>query len=255
MAGLPTFRSAHRQANRPPPFSNVKSDSTTSLIPASSRKLLPGLLLLLVCSRATAANSLVTMVSFSPNLAIPDGSTVGVADIRTVDSEIQVIQSVQVTLSISGGWNGDYYAYLRHGDGFSVLLNRVGVTADDSEGYGDSGVSVVTFADDAANGDVHVYQQVNDPKGGPLTGTWQPDGRNVNPGLVLDTTPRTTSLGSFQNLPASGNWTLFVADRSGGGTEGILTNWGMTITGAVPEPGSSALLLGAAALGMRRRRR
>ena len=31
-----------------------------------------------------------------------------------------------MTLNLSGGWNGDLYAYLVHNSGFAVLLNRVG---------------------------------------------------------------------------------------------------------------------------------
>src|SRR5215210_9531372 len=36
------------------------------------------------------------------------------------------ITSISFTFTTTGGWNGDLYAYLSHGDGFGVLLNRVG---------------------------------------------------------------------------------------------------------------------------------
>jgi hypothetical protein len=36
------------------------------------------------------------------------------------------ITDVNVGLQLSGGWNGDLYAYLVHSSGFAVLLNRVG---------------------------------------------------------------------------------------------------------------------------------
>ena len=61
--------------------------------------------------------------------AIPDGLRSGWNDTRPVSGSSGVWQTtdVQVTLHLSGGYNGDLYAYLTHGDGFAVLLNRVGV--------------------------------------------------------------------------------------------------------------------------------
>jgi hypothetical protein len=93
--------------------------------------------------------------------AIPDGNPAGWSDTRTVTGIGGAIASVTVSLSLSGGWNGDYYAFLSHGTGFSVLLNRVGRTAAPGEeaGYGDNGLTLV-FDDTAANGDVHLYQGV-----------------------------------------------------------------------------------------------
>ena len=38
----------------------------------------------------------------------------------------QHISKVDVMLDLSGGWNGDMYAYLLHDGVTSVLLNRVG---------------------------------------------------------------------------------------------------------------------------------
>ena len=32
-----------------------------------------------------------------------------------------------MTLNLTGGWNGDLYAYVQYGSGFTALLNRVGV--------------------------------------------------------------------------------------------------------------------------------
>ena len=51
-------------------------------------------------------------------------------------TNIVSLTSVVISASISGtpdadprAFNGDLYAYLTHGSGFSVLLNRVGRTA------------------------------------------------------------------------------------------------------------------------------
>ncbi len=59
--------------------------------------------------------------------AIPDNDDVGFADTRTINvPDITEIESVTVGLNFTGGWNGDLYAYLVHGSGFAVLLNRPG---------------------------------------------------------------------------------------------------------------------------------
>jgi subtilisin-like proprotein convertase family protein len=167
------------------------------------------------------------------SVPIPDGNPAGFANAQTIASSINVITKLTVQLNLSSGYNGDLYAYLRHttpgGTGFSVLLNRVGSTSSNSFGYSDAGFDV-TLADAAANGDVHVYQGTLDPAGSALTGTWAPDGRNIDPDLSLDTTTRTALLGSFNGLSALGEWTLFLADVSGGAVSN-LNSWGMTIDG------------------------
>ena len=110
-----------------------------------------------------------------------------------------------------------------------------------SFGYADGGFGV-TFSDTAPNGDIHTYPSPVVPPG-PLTGLWQPDGRNVNPSLVQDSDLRSAFLSSFNGLNASGTWTLLVADLSPVGS-GVFASWGLEITGAiVPEPATTALLL------------
>lgn len=210
---------------------------------------------LLLSATAGQAMAAPTVVSFTPNRVIPDDSNVGAADMQVITSDIVSIETIQITVTLTGGFNGDYFMYLEHDGGYSVLLNRPGLTTTDDLGYMDSGMSV-TFTASAANGDIHHYGQVTDPGGGPLTGFWQPDGRAVNPLVAYDTEPRTALLDSFEGKSASGLWTLFVADRSGGSI-GTLTSWGMTITGvAVPETSSAVLALaGLLPLCLRRRRR
>jgi hypothetical protein len=91
------------------------------------------------------------------------------------------------------------------------------------------------------------------PGSGLVTGYWQPDAREIDPDLVVDTDPRTAYLSSFQGLTANGTWTLFVADNSAG-DQSTLVGWGLTILGT-PEPSRAMLLmLGAAGMLMRRRR-
>jgi subtilisin-like proprotein convertase family protein len=170
------------------------------------------------------------------NQPIPDGDLAGLASEYNVSGVSGPIGSLTVNLNISGSRNGDLYAWLTHGTGFSVLLNRPGRTAVDSLGYGDDGLNVTFSA--AAAMDIHSY---GGNGGNLLTGTYQPDGRKVFPALALDTSPRTAMLSSFTGLDPNGDWVLFVADAEGGDLH-ELVSWGINLT-PIPEPASSGLLL------------
>lgn len=86
-----------------------------------------------------------------------------------------------------------------------------------------------------------------------VSGFYQPDARNADPDLVLDTTLRSAFLSSFNGLNANGNWTLFVSDNSAA-DESMLEGWGLTISGA-PEPSRALLLMmGLGGTLLRRRR-
>ena len=133
---------------------------------------------------------------------------------------------------------------LQHSSGFSVLLNRPGRSTGNPFGYADSGFTV-TLDDAAANGDIHDYQNVTVPgAGSPLTGTWQPDARNVDPADAMDTTSRTAYLSSFDGLDANGDWTLFLADIEYGAAS-TLDSWSLEVTGleVIPEPTNVALAI------------
>ena len=120
--------------------------------------------------------------TFTTNRLVPQGNFSGMSDTRTINSAVGRISSLQVRLKITGEFNGDLYAYVRNSSGFTVLLNRVGVTSTNLYGYGDSGFNVV-FQANATNGDIHLYQNITTPaSGSPLTGAWQPDGRSVDCG-------------------------------------------------------------------------
>ena len=194
-----------------------------------------------LCHAASAQTYPVTNTyNFTVNKTIPDGDPSGLADTETLDlsgQQLFNITDLQVTLNITGGFNGDYYAYLVHDGSFVVLLNRVGKTAANPVGYADSGMNI-TLSIGAP--DIHTYQTVSNPGGGALTGTWGVDGRNVDPATVVDTDPQTTSLESFVGDDPSGQWTLFLADLDYG-EQGQLASWGLVVT-AVPEPGSLGLL-------------
>jgi len=204
---------------------------------------LTGLFAGLALLAGSAEAGLVTVAS-NPNLAIPDNDPNGVADTITLSTPISSISSLSLTMQIAGGYNGDFYAYLRHGaSGFAVLLNRVGQTGVNPLGYSDSGFNV-TLNDFAANGDIHAYANVTDPAGGTLSGLWQPDGRHDS----LSST-RDAMLSNFNGQDPNGDWTLFVADLSSVGV-GTLANWSLTIEGtpSVPDGGASTLALASVAL-------
>ncbi|MBI5383957.1 MAG: Ig-like domain repeat protein [Verrucomicrobia bacterium] len=172
------------------------------------------------------------------NKPVPDGNAAGLSDHQTVNTAITEITALRVRLRVAGEFNGDLYGYVRHVrngvTNFCVLLNRPGRTAPLPSGYGDAGFDV-TFDDAAATGDIHAYRNVVVPTiGAPLAGSWRPDGRSLDPGLSLDTTPATTSLASFNGTNPNGEWTLYLADLESGGTN-RLVSWALEITGrAVP---------------------
>src|SRR6185436_8524998 len=197
---------------------------------------------LLALATSFAANAGATLYTFNftngfANAgAVPDGNTTGWFDTRNVSGVVDPsINDVNVSLNISGGFNGDFYAYLAHGTDFAILLNRPGRTAGNSFGYGNSGLNII-LDDSAANGDIHTYQLVGSYSTLIANGSaWSPDGRNINPLQTLDTDGRTSTLSQFNGLSPNGDWTLFVADASGGGTQANIVSWGLNIT-AVPEP-------------------
>jgi subtilisin-like proprotein convertase family protein len=204
---------------------------------------------------AGSSHAAVWVASFDDrNLAIPDGSLSGVSDTQTISTPYTEITSITVSLDISAidGYSGDLYATLIHDGGYVVLLNRPGRTLVSGFGYSDGQIEV-TFAAGAGNGDVHDYRlsltgSDTTPLTGPLSGTWEPDGRTTDPLSVLRTDSRMATLESFNGLDPNGNWTLFVADLSSGSAH-QLDGWGLELT-LVPEPGAWAVVTGLSLLGL-----
>jgi subtilisin-like proprotein convertase family protein len=203
---------------------------------------------------SAAAAAVVEFDSGPVNQWIPDDSATGIASTINV-SEVGVVAAVSVRFELSvpanqTGWLGDLYAYLRHDDGFAVLLNRLGRTSVNPFGYGDSQAVNLTFADSAVNGDIHGYRaaaplSASGSLVGPLLGSWAPDGRAADPAVVLDTTPRTALLGGFAGHSLTGNWTLFVADLSSGGQH-RLDGWALEFElqpSPVPEPATGTAVM------------
>jgi len=202
--------------------------------------------------------------NFTENQAIPAGNPVGLSFSTNLTGMSfggsMSISNVTVSLDISGGFNGNLYAYLVGPDGaFAVLLNRVGVSSGNAFGYANSGFNI-TLNDLVNSGNVHSYQ--NDSPSyngsGQLTGTWAADGKNIDPNSspsAFDSALDTAGLLNLAGGNPDGLWTLFVADLASGPPSTIVS-WGLDIT-TVPEPPALALagLGGMAALVVCFRRR
>ena len=197
-------------------------------------KLLRGFLLILLGTLGFTTSA-ATFESGLLNVQIPDGNPSGFQNHINVSGLGSPIASVSVTLNVSGGWNGDLYAYLSYGGQLCVLLNRVGRDSGSPMGSGLAGMAV-TLADVGAGnqGDIHTYAGAMAP-----SGLFQPDGRNVDPRFVKSSDARATSFANFNNLNPNGTWTLFFADMSKG-DQSTLNSWSLSIQ-AVPEPANPAL--------------
>lgn len=217
-------------------------------LPLASRLLLP---LLLAAAQPLAQAATVWSETWNLGYDVPDNDLVGLSDTRTVSLAAGlVVTGVSVGLNLTGGWNGDLYAYLAKDNGFAVLLNRPGRDAGNPEGSDTSGM-VVTFSDDAFS-DLHTA--ISSVQGA-VTGSWQPDGREVNPATVLDTDLRTAMLADFTGADPSGDWTLFISDLNTG-DQTTVDSWSLSLSAtAVPEPSSLWLpVLGVSTMLLRRRR-
>ena len=183
--------------------------------------------------------------------AIPDNDASGVAFNFTVSDPATSITDIAVTLDISGGFNGDLYAYLSRPDGFAVLLNRMGRTDANELGYSNPGFAVTLSG--SLLTDLHLYQ-AHSPfynSNGQLTGLWGADGRDLDPdssGADFDAATRDATLSVFNGLNPNGEWTLFFADVSLGGIA-TLNSLSVDIT-AVPEPQETVVVMAVVLLGL-----
>ena len=153
---------------------------------------------------------------------IPDGSADGWTDTRTISGLSGTIGNVSVYLNVSGGANGDLYAYVSHDGTLVPLLNRVGTGSGDAIqqvfGFSTAGFSNVKL-DDAGGQNIH---DVAIPGSSPTS--YAPDGG---------------SLSSFTGS-LNGDWTLFFSDTVGGNSPSTMLGWSLEIT-TVPEPVNLAL--------------
>lgn len=202
---------------------------------------------LAVVTSLTAQTATTNSLSLNPNIVIPDGSPVGLTESLNLSCVGGPISAVTFSLDITGGFNGDLYAYLVSPQGqLAVLLNRPGITSANALGYGDGGLNITL--DNTAAVNVHDYgsgsYSVNGS--GQVTGTWAPDGRAIDPqssGTVFDAATTTANLGLFTGGNADGTWTFFIADLSSGGGTATLNNLALNVI-TVPEPQTWAMFGG-----------
>lgn len=196
------------------------------------------------CSAALADSVTIdsTDTGFTQTLPtlIPVNDLNGVADAITLTGmSISSISDVTLSLNISGGSDGDFYAYLWHqtssGTVMDVLFDQIGVTPGNPNSYGLTAAGMnVTFSDSGAQGNI---QSATGSSAAPLTGNYQPD----------------QALSSFDGMSADGTWALFIADVSSP-AQGTLESWSLNITGSgssnsVPDGVDTfCLLFGAAGL-------
>jgi len=214
----------------------------------------------LVGLAATATAQVFTFGVDADKQSIPDGDLNGSTFKGTVNGITSALStnSFKVSLDLVGdpiAANGDFYAYIRSPSGqVAVLLNRVGVPSNGGVGYADNGMNVRFYdGNDEANHaftDVHWYQldpvYVGIPGDNGLTGIFRPDGRSIDPLSLpgaFSTANRDKTFSAFQGINPNGDWGLFIADVSSGGSA-RLTSWGLDFT-PIPEPQEYAMAISA----------
>jgi hypothetical protein len=190
---------------------------------------------------AVAASFTASAQSFSyggPSYPVPDGNPNGVWSSVSVQGAGPILADISVSLSLSGGYNGDLYAYLSFDGRMVPLLNRIGLSSSNPFGWNGPGLTT-TLADTAAS---NIHAAGN----GFLSGTYRPDGQNVSPlslpGSFNAGGGTITLNGTFAGLNPNGDWSLFVADMVTGGNGPVVNGWSLNLT-IVPEPSTLALVL------------
>jgi len=176
----------------------------------------------LLLTAAWTHASITLSQSFSGG-TIADGDPAGVVFSGTFNQANpgDHILGVTVGLNISGGYNGDLYAYLVAPNGTLVaLFNQPGASAF---GAGGAGMNITLQSGTSTYGSI---QTAGD---GYLTGSYNASGSLLAFGT-------SESPGGAAN----GTWSLFFADMSSGGGTATLNSWSLELT-VVPEPVTLAL--------------
>ena len=167
--------------------------------------------------------------TFTPsNGTIADGNPVGsvfTGHFNQTGFDSAVL-GVSIGFNITGGYNGDLYAYLVAPNGTVVmLLNQPGNPAYGSpaSGFGNGTANSFQLTDTGASN----IQGVDGTPWQALTGSYQ----------AAETLNNFVTSGTSAN----GNWTLFFADMSSGGGTSYLNDWTLNLT-VVPEPVTLALI-------------
>jgi subtilisin-like proprotein convertase family protein len=181
----------------------------------------------------SAPASLITSVeSGTLNITVPDGNPVGISSTLNVSGLGNILSSgdnVSMTLNISGGNNGDLYAYLSYDGHIVTLLDLPGVTGGNPMGYTDAGFNVTLS--DGSYGNINTYGSSSyTTSDGQVTGTCNPASGN-------------TAFQGYNGINPNGGWVLFIADKSGGDpSQSVLNSWSLTFD-VVPEPVNIAMAI------------
>jgi hypothetical protein len=153
--------------------------------------------------------------TITPNQVIPDNSPVGVGYGFTFGESGLTVDSLVLTINMSGGFNGDMYGYLQHGGTLIELFNPASFSAGGASG------STLNLSLASGTG---------------LNSLGTATAANLANGLTY---AASDNLNGFVNANPNGLWTLYFADQ-GAGDAMTLNSFNLSIT-AVPEPVNVAL--------------
>jgi subtilisin-like proprotein convertase family protein len=147
---------------------------------------------------------------------IPDNTQSGVGYSINFADLGRTVYNISISLNLSGGYNGDLYAYLSHGSQTTKLFDQI-------TGSPSSAGMNVTLVPGTAN---PIQTVTGFGSGTTLSGT---------------TFTANQDLSAFTSTDPNGNWTFFIADMKAGDSS-TLNSFSVNIT-AVPEPVTGALIL------------
>jgi subtilisin-like proprotein convertase family protein len=181
------------------------------------------LLTLLAASGARGALFIENFTGGDAVGVIPDGSPIGVTFSGTVsDAPGMTVSELTLTLNISGGFNGNLFAYLNAPDGTHVvLMNQPGVSGENPFGASGAGMNITLQDSGAINGPIQT-----ETSAAVLSGSYNAAG----------------TLTDFNGAALNGIWELFFADEVSGGGTSTLNSSSLGIN-AVPEPVNMALVI------------
>jgi len=215
------------------------------------------MVLVLALTATLAEATLQPILNYSQTFSggtILDGNPVGqnfTGQFTAADNPLATVVAAAVTLNISGGYNGDLYAYLVAPNGMvQLLLNQPGNLSGNGMNVTltsylmNSGGFVINGApggDQTLTASTQPGIQSANDSGGTLTGNYQP-----SDSLLYQGVHDAQHYGGTGPL-ADGTWTLFFSDLTSGGGDATLNSWTLNLA-VVPEPVTLALGLFAAML-------
>lgn len=186
-----------------------------------------GVLLALTAARAHSLPYVESFTNSPGTGAIPDGSPLGVVFSGSVIDipAGSTVSGLTLDLNISGGFNGNLYAYLQAPNSLiAVLMNRPGVSGSNPFGATGAGMDITLQDGLSDHGSIQ-----NETSSLVLTGSYN----------------AADPLADVNGSAADGTWDLYLADLVVGGGASTVNTWTLNVS-TVPEPNPSTLeILGA----------